>query len=64
MEAGHPIFASGKYLVDRGFSVLMYEMRGHGESDLGPIPWVSWGPEETKGVIATVDFVTGRFPDA
>ena len=34
-----------KYLVEQGYSVLMYDMRGHGESDLGPIPWVSWGPE-------------------
>ena len=42
----------------------MYEVRGHGESDLGPIPWVSWGPEEAKDVIAAVDFVTERFPEA
>lgn len=53
-----------KYLVGQGYSVLMYDMRGHGESDLGPIPWVSWGPEEAKDVIAAVDFVTRRFPDA
>ena len=26
-----------RYLVGRGYSVLMYDMRGHGESDLGPI---------------------------
>ena len=42
----------------------MYDMRGHGESDLGPTPWVSWGPEEAKDVIAAVEFVTGRFPEA
>jgi alpha-beta hydrolase superfamily lysophospholipase len=53
-----------KYLVEQGYSVLMYDMRGHGESDLGPIPWVSWGPEEAKDVLAAVDFVTERFPDA
>ena len=51
-----------KYLVERGYSVLMYDMRGHGESDLGPIPWVSWGPEEAKDVIAAVDFISAR-PD-
>ena len=53
-----------KYLVEKGYSVLMYDMRGHGESDLGPIPWVSWGPEEAKDVLAAVDFVTARFPEA
>ena len=53
-----------KYLVAQGYSVLMYDMRGHGESDLGPTPWVSWGPEEAKDVIAAVEFVTGRFPAA
>lgn len=51
-----------KYLVDQGYSVLMYDMRGHGESDLGPIPWVSWGPEEAKDVIAAVDYISTR-PD-
>lgn len=53
-----------KYLVEQGYSVLMYDFRGHGESDIGPIPWVSWGPEEAKDVVAAVDFVTGRFPEA
>ncbi|MEM6987075.1 MAG: alpha/beta hydrolase [Pseudomonadota bacterium] len=53
-----------RFLVDSGYSVLMYDMRGHGESDLGPIPWVSWGPEEAKDVIAAVDFVSTRYPNA
>ncbi len=55
-----------KYLVENGYSVLMYDLRGHGESDVGPIPWVSWGPEEAKDVIAAVDFVSTRaeFADA
>jgi len=53
-----------KYLSKQGYSVLMYDMRGHGESELGPIPWVSWGPEEAKDVIGAVDFATRRFPDA
>lgn len=48
------------YLSDRGYSVLMYDFRGHGESDVGPIPWVSWGPEEAKDVIAAVDYISGR----
>ncbi|WP_316368954.1 alpha/beta hydrolase [Candidatus Thiodiazotropha sp. CDECU1] len=47
-----------KYLVEKGYSVLMYDFRGHGESDLGPIPWVSWGPEEAKDVIGAVDYIS------
>ncbi|MBX2865739.1 MAG: alpha/beta hydrolase [Leptolyngbyaceae cyanobacterium MAG.088] len=47
-----------KYLSEHGYSVLMYDLRGHGESDLGTIPWVSWGPEEAKDVIAAVDSVS------
>lgn len=53
-----------KYLVEQGYSVLMYDMRGHGESDLGPVPWVSWGPEEAKDVIGAVQFITDRMPQA
>ncbi|WP_306144425.1 S9 family peptidase [Roseibium sp. MMSF_3412] len=53
-----------KYLIDQGYSVLMYDLRGHGESDIGTIPWVSWGPEEAKDVIAAVDFASERYPEA
>ncbi|MEM9092875.1 MAG: alpha/beta fold hydrolase [Cyanobacteria bacterium P01_F01_bin.53] len=47
-----------KYLSEHGYSILVYDLRGHGESDLGTIPWVSWGPEEAKDVIAAVDYVS------
>lgn len=53
-----------KYLVAQGYSVLMYDFRGHGESEPGENPWISWGPEEAKDVIAAVDFASGRFPKA
>jgi len=46
-----------KNLVDHGYSVLMYDFRNHGEGDAGTCPWVSWGPEEAKDVLAAVDFV-------
>ncbi len=49
-----------KYLSEHGYSVLVYDLRGHGESDLGTIPWVSWGPEEAKDVIAAVDYVSNH----
>lgn len=52
-----------KHFADQGFAYLMYDLRGHGESDIGPTPWVSWGPEEAKDVIAAVDFAASRFPD-
>ncbi len=49
-----------KYAVGNGYSVLMYDLRGHGESDIGTTPWVSWGPEEAKDVIAAVDFISNH----
>lgn len=48
------------YLADHGYSVLMYDFRGHGESDIGTTPWVSWGPEEAKDVIAAVDYISAH----
>ncbi|MEM7443728.1 MAG: alpha/beta hydrolase [Pseudomonadota bacterium] len=52
-----------KYLVDKGYSVLMYDFRGHGDSDVGPTPWVSWGPEEAKDVIAAAHYITRERPE-
>ncbi len=51
-----------KYLVEAGYSVLMYDFRNHGESDQGTCPWITWGPEESKDVIAAVDFISSH-PD-
>ena len=52
-----------KFLADNGYSVLMYDFRGHGESDAGPNPWISWGPEEAKDVVAAVDYVSRQRPE-
>lgn len=49
-----------KYLVDQGYSVLMYDFRNHGTSEEGTCPWVTWGPEEQKDVLAAVDFVSSH----
>ncbi|MEX3010311.1 alpha/beta hydrolase family protein [Hoeflea sp. TYP-13] len=57
-----PFLRQAKYLSDNGYSVLMYDLRGHGESDIGTTPWVSWGPEEAKHVIAAVDYIS-KHPD-
>lgn len=51
-----------KYLHDAGYTVLMYDFRGHGESDVGDKPWITWGTEEAKDVVAAVDFVSNH-PD-
>ncbi|MEM6802594.1 MAG: alpha/beta fold hydrolase, partial [Bacteroidota bacterium] len=47
-----------KYLVDKGYSVLMYDFRNHGNSSNGSCEWVTWGPEEAKDVLAAVDFIS------
>jgi len=51
-----------KYLVDAGYSVLMYDFRNHGNSGTSERPWVSWGPEEGKDVRAAVEYISGH-PD-
>ena len=47
-----------RYLSERGYTVLMYDFRNHGESGRGTCPWICWGPEEAKDVVAAVDFIT------
>jgi len=49
-----------KYLVDAGYSVLMYDLRNHGNSSEGTTPWITWGVEERMDVIGAVDFVSKR----
>lgn len=55
-----------KYLNECGYTVLMYDMRNHGESDLGDPPWVSWGPNEAEDVIGAVELISShpRYEDA
>ena len=51
-----------KYLNEAGYTVLMYDFRNHGESALGTIPWVTWGVDEAKDVVAAVDYIA-KHPD-
>ncbi|APD07735.1 hypothetical protein UJ101_02235 [Flavobacteriaceae bacterium UJ101] len=44
-----------KYLVEAGYSVLMYDMRNHGNSEQKG--WVSWGKDERKDVVAAIKFI-------
>lgn len=45
-----------QYLVEAGYSVLMYDMRNHGNSEQNG--WVSWGQEERKDVVGAVQFIS------
>lgn len=47
-----------KALHDQGYTVLMYDLRNHGESDPGTTPYISWGSEEAPDVVAAVEFIT------
>ncbi len=47
-----------KYLVEAGYSVLMYDMRNHGNSEQNG--WVSWGIEERKDILAAVTFIANH----
>lgn len=46
----------GKYLVDAGYSVLMFDMRNHGNSEQNG--WVTWGLEERKDIVASIKFIS------
>ena len=47
-----------RYLNEAGYTVPMYDFRNHGNSERGTIPWVTWGPEEAKDIVAAVDFIS------
>ena len=46
-----------KYLNEAGYTVLMYDFRNHGNSGKGTLPYVSWGQEEGKDVVAATKFI-------
>lgn len=47
-----------KHLVKEGYTVLMYDQRNHGNSDPGTCGWITGGVEESKDVIAAVEFIS------
>ncbi len=51
-----------KYLVEAAYSVLMFDFRNHGNSGKGKNPWITWGQEEYKDILAAVDFIS-KHPD-
>mmetsp|Transcript_8016 Transcript_8016/g.17882 ORF Transcript_8016/g.17882 Transcript_8016/m.17882 type:complete len:292 (+) Transcript_8016:82-957(+) len=55
-----PFMKHVNYLVEKGYSVLVYDFRNHGSSGTGTCEWVTWGPEEHKDVLAAIDFVSNH----
>ena len=51
-----------KYLAQAGYSLLMYDFRNHGNSEKGTRPWITWGLDESKDIIAAIDFISNH-PD-
>lgn len=49
-----------KYLVEAGYTVLMYDLRNHGESGSAEEEWITWGLEERRDVIAAVEFMSNH----
>jgi len=45
-----------KYLVENGYSMLMFDMRNHGNSQ--KTDWVSWGLNERKDIVASIKFIS------
>lgn len=45
-----------KYLNEAGYTVLMYDMRNHGDSE--QTNWVTWGKDERKDLVAAVKYVS------
>ena len=49
-----------KYLVEAGYSVLMYDLRNHGDSGQGTNEWITWGLEERLDVMAAINFISSH----
>ncbi len=47
-----------QHLINAGYSVLMYDLRNHGNSQMGTNPWITGGTEEYKDVLAAVQFIS------
>ncbi|GAB5563374.1 MAG: hypothetical protein Wins2KO_04370 [Winogradskyella sp.] len=47
-----------KYLVEDGYSVLMFDMRNHGESEHKG--WITWGKDEREDTVAAIEYITNH----
>ena len=48
------------YLVEAGYSVLMYDFRNHGQSQEGTNKWITWGLDERLDVLAAINFISNH----
>ena len=55
-----PFLKQVKYLNEAGYSVLLYDMRNHGESE--QCGWITWGKDERKDILAAVKYIA-QHPD-
>lgn len=51
-----------RHLISEGYTVLTYDFRNHGNSEKGSSAWYTGGVEESRDVIAAVDFIANH-PD-
>ena len=49
-----------KHLVDLDYTVLMYDQRNHGNSGKGTCEWITGGVEESKDILAAVNYVSNH----
>ena len=49
-----------KYLVDAGYSVLMYDFRNHGNSKESNSEWITWGKEERLDVLGAINYISNH----
>lgn len=49
-----------KYLVDAGYSILMYDLRNHGNSGKGTSEWITWGQDERLDVWGAVNYISNH----
>lgn len=49
-----------KYLVEAGYTVLMYDLRNHGDSGQGASEWITWGQDERKDVWGAVNYISNH----
>ena len=49
-----------KYLVEAGYTVLMYDLRNHGDSGEGTSEWIKWGQDERKDVVGAINFISNH----
>lgn len=53
-----PFLKQVKYLNEAGYSVFLYDMRNHGESE--QCGWITWGKDERKDILAAIKYVTNH----